>query len=195
MWLFTDEGFFSAVAHRDVENALMVRARVRADLVNLTKRLGVSEDEISDVFPSDYPYRLVVPRVLFVEMISDMLLNLDYDNFKNVVTQKQGRARHDLYMKVWSTMADAEGFLARAEQNGLMGQRALPSGNFEDGWESAPTLRLRPPRAPEKALARAQVLLESTAAKPYASVPPKRSKHPPKAPPKKGTSRRARKRR
>ena len=116
----------------------MVRARVREDLVNLAKRLGSAEDNISEESPSDYPYRLLVPRAVFADVIGEMLLNLDYDNFKNAVTRKQGSARHNLYMDVWAVMNDAEAYL---NAKGI----ASP----------------RPARVPERALARAEVLMAS----------------------------------
>jgi hypothetical protein len=37
-----------------------------------------------------------------------LALEVDYPNFKNRVTQKMGHARHNIYMRVWSTLRDIE---------------------------------------------------------------------------------------
>lgn len=96
MWIFTNNSFLSIVAHRDKPEILLVRAR----------RLG----EIESVFPdadvfemlsADYLYRAEIPREQVAEIMAKQIQEIDYDNFKNSVTDT---ARHDAYTAIWSVM-------------------------------------------------------------------------------------------
>lgn len=107
MWSFTGFGFFSVIQHRDDPELLLVRARVREDLVNLKKYLPNLGD-ITDTPNADYPYRALAWRVDYAEAMKRAILDIDYTNFKNGVTKTQGHARHDLYMRVWGVMRTAE---------------------------------------------------------------------------------------
>ena len=104
MWIFTEFGFFSIVAHRSKPGVLLVRGRVRADLEAFAKRVGVGTDG-DGVFEdpqADYRYRLEVCDVAVSRVLSEAVQTMRYDNFKAQVEQTQGLEREQVYMGVWS---------------------------------------------------------------------------------------------
>lgn len=92
----------------------MIRARIRADLENLRQYCPLSE--IVTSVQSDYPYRAFAWKTAWAEALKRLGDDLNYTNFKSEVSHKQGWGRHDLYMKVWSTMMDAEHKIADREK-------------------------------------------------------------------------------
>jgi hypothetical protein len=130
MWVFTPLGFFSAVQvvrerlpegeeerlGLDFEEAdnqwLMVRGRVEEDMANLVdeyeKEFDYEGPEILRWPNRDYPYRVIIHRSEWEHLMARFCREIDYSNFKNSVTAKQGHDRHDLYMRVWSDMNGAE---------------------------------------------------------------------------------------
>lgn len=122
MWLFTPVGFFSivkadakaAALHGDV---LVVRARFRKDLETLIDRY-IKPDledthEIEELVQRDYPYRIYVDHVVLGSIMEQLVTEIDYTNFKNEVTKRQGHDRHALYSEVWHVMHNAEARLER----------------------------------------------------------------------------------
>jgi hypothetical protein len=109
MWLITEDGFASVVAHRERPDHLLVRARARGDLENLCRiaaEEGVEGFDPVGVFSleqADYRWRLEVRRDDFAALTAAMVGRIDYDNFKNRVGQKDP-ARASLYSDVWGTL-------------------------------------------------------------------------------------------
>lgn len=107
MWLITDRGFYSVVDKGDREGYLCVRARVHGDLENLFKLesfAGYAGDVI-ETDNSDYRFRVYVTREHWIAASADLAGQIDYDNFKSAVEQRQGRERAHTYMKVWTALA------------------------------------------------------------------------------------------
>lgn len=109
MWLITEDGFVSVVAHRDRPDHLLVRARARDDIENLCQ---VADEEgiegfdpvgIFSLETSDYRWRLEVRRDDFAALTAALVGRIDYDNFKNRV-KKRDPERAELYMDVWSDL-------------------------------------------------------------------------------------------
>lgn len=109
MWLISEDGFASVVAHRDRPDHLLVRARARSDLENLCR---VAEEEgvggfdpvgIFSLDDADYRWRLEVRRDDFASLVSSLVGRIDYDNFKNRVASRDSERAH-LYMDVWSDL-------------------------------------------------------------------------------------------
>ena len=73
MWLFTQRGFFSIVAHRDDPDFLIVRARVKGDIENYWPQAKVSETP-----NADYLFRAVLPKEVVAERIGKIVSTLDY---------------------------------------------------------------------------------------------------------------------
>ena len=128
MWLITDRGFYSAVAHRTKPETIIVRARDRRDLLRL-------DDLIPDGTPSaaeriwedpraDYRYRMEVSRTEWAYACGQLAVGIDYPNFKDAVTRTLGRARHDVYMRVWSVLQN----IAPRGKGGAYASHAEPLG-------------------------------------------------------------------
>lgn len=118
MWIFTKHGFFSAVCAREENgkhgqlidpNRIMVRARVRDHLESLKKRFPelLGECKIQEFIGTDYAFRLFVQKSAWMQVVSGLAEETDYDNFKSEVARHQGRAgaayEHSLH-EVWSVM-------------------------------------------------------------------------------------------
>lgn len=102
MWLFTTDGFYSAVAHHDDPHTVVVRSRVREDSERLAKVLGVGE--VLETPAQDYRFRVLLPRAAWASYVESAALNLDYPNFKAAVAARQGSKRAHSYGEVWSLM-------------------------------------------------------------------------------------------
>jgi hypothetical protein len=112
MWLMTKYGFFSVVCawkdetdktpHPDL---MMIRARCRSHLENLQKRFKVLEGHtITETQNTDYPYRLLAPRADMAGVVSGLLEEIDYCNFKSEVhdTLPDDDSYQDFLLNVWS---------------------------------------------------------------------------------------------
>lgn len=110
MWLITPFGFFSVVRKpTDVRTGtLTVRARVRADLEQLKARYLPELGAISESGVTDYRCRAVAPQSAVAQAMARLVTELDYDNFKNAVAQRQGQARANLYHDVWSVLYELQ---------------------------------------------------------------------------------------
>ena len=106
MWiLHPNVGFLSVVEKPwDRPNGtLTIRARVHDDLVRLKAYLP----EISDIIESadsDYRYRAVAGRQAVSDALASLAADIQYDNFKDEVSCRQGNARATLYGEVWHVL-------------------------------------------------------------------------------------------
>jgi hypothetical protein len=107
VWLFTKTGYFSVVQDRDDASVLHIRARFREDLERLKKDYAPGL-AIHHTPRADYAYRGTLTRQQYVMVVAALAANVDYPNFKDKVTEEQGRERHNLYMDVWTTMSNAQ---------------------------------------------------------------------------------------
>lgn len=98
MWIVLNKSFLSIVKNRNDENKLLVRARLKGDIEKVFENADVFEDE-----KADYKYRSYIDREHVANVISNELLNIDYDNFKNSVSKNEYN-RANAYMNVWSAL-------------------------------------------------------------------------------------------
>ena len=109
MWIFTPIGFFSIIANQQREEELVVRGRVKSDLLLLEREL-LDYDErnppshVVTTPHADYPFRLFVNRETFAGWIAQSLLTLDYTNFKDTVAKTDPKRAHDTYLQIWGTL-------------------------------------------------------------------------------------------
>jgi len=104
MWIFTIDGFFSVVKDDYcAEWEVMVRARLRKDLVRLAKVVGLKGKDILRIDHADYRYRLKLPKDFWVSYLARKAEGIDYPNFKNTVPAKD-HARHEAYMGCWAAL-------------------------------------------------------------------------------------------
>jgi hypothetical protein len=102
MWIFTRDGYYSAV-HKDCKgDEVLVRSRQRGDLLALGKKLGV-DLRIKQTVLSDYRYRAVMKKADWAKYLAETALELDYDNFKNTVPKTDFK-RHSAYLRCWEAL-------------------------------------------------------------------------------------------
>jgi hypothetical protein len=107
MWVFTLDGFYSAVAHRSEPNTIIVRCRDLGDAERLRNALFLSHRFAAEVHhtpEADYAYRLFVSRTMWTHYLSGQANSIDYPNFKDAVADRQGLERADIYHDVWHVM-------------------------------------------------------------------------------------------
>ena len=107
MWIFTTEGFISAVYKHD---AVQVRARDRNSLKSLATHCG---SEIKHTPVADYPYRLETDRDHLATWLTKQAQLIDYSNFKTEVEVVRGFEFAAPLHKVWDVMHDVEDAKAR----------------------------------------------------------------------------------
>ena len=98
MWIVLNKSFLSIVKNRNNNEELLVRSRVNGDIEKVFKEANVFED-----LNADYRYRAYIKRSEVAKTISEELLNINYDNFKNSVS-KDDKNRLNAYMNVWSSL-------------------------------------------------------------------------------------------
>jgi hypothetical protein len=106
VWIFTEFGFFSIVAHRTKPETVLVRGRCEKDVQEFQRRAGIRAEKVFEDWGADYPYRLELPKVAAAKVLMDATLSLNYDNFKNRVARAQGWERSNTYHDVWAVLAD-----------------------------------------------------------------------------------------
>lgn len=100
MWIFHPLGFASVVEDEDHPWLLLCRARVKGDLERLFPGCKVK------VTPaSDYRFRTELLRDEAAARIAELVLEVDYPNFKNACPKD----RHLPYLDVWTTMYRLQG--------------------------------------------------------------------------------------
>lgn len=138
MWVFTSIGYYSVIEHRKDPKLLLVRARVKGDLEKFRDKYLSNLGEITITPTHDYPYRALAWKVEFAEAMKKIALDISYPNFKSEVSKKQGNHRHDLYMKVWSVMRDAENLMKQmAEDDKRWAARKREPVSVQKGGENS----------------------------------------------------------
>ena len=103
MWLITTTGFYSIV-QKPGEKDLTIRSRVKKDLEALRDKYLPDLGEIVRNKNTDYRYRAKVSHADLAKAASQMVLDIDYDNFKNTVAKVQGHDRSHIYSNVWEDL-------------------------------------------------------------------------------------------
>ncbi len=106
MWIHLSDTFLSVVAHRTKPDMLLVRGRVAGDIERVFP--GVIETETPS---ADYRFRATIPRKTVAAVLAEQVAGIDYDNFKNSVTEHD---RHDAYFQSWYAMHDLQQKRARS---------------------------------------------------------------------------------
>jgi hypothetical protein len=96
MWIFTKDGFFSIVKHKDNSAYLMVKSRVREDLVD-----AFGPDDIKELAGSDYRFRKTVPRAVVADYLKRETYQLDYESVKDNIDKGEDD-RHKMLYSVWA---------------------------------------------------------------------------------------------
>ena len=98
MWIMLNNSFLSIVENRNDPSELLVRSRVKGDIEKIIFDADVFEDS-----SADYKYRSFIKKEKVASLISNELIKINYDNFKNSVP-KDDFERYKAYNNVWSAM-------------------------------------------------------------------------------------------
>lgn len=107
MWVFTREGFFSAVWDRDCgADELTIKAQCKQDICRLVKRLSgyCDEGQIVKNWGADYRYRIKVAKQAWSAYLADCALQVDYPVVKDAIAAVGDDLRKDAYYEVWETL-------------------------------------------------------------------------------------------
>jgi len=104
MWVFTKDGFFSAV-EKPVDKGhdmITIRARAKIDLENLLKEI-VKEMPIIVDAGTDYEYRIRLLKSEWADYLAQTAKDIDYENFKHEVGLID-KKRANTYLSIWSNL-------------------------------------------------------------------------------------------
>jgi hypothetical protein len=95
---------------------MMIRARDLEHIEQLQARFpALKEYDIKESTRNDYRFRIIAPKAVWQEVMTALIEEQDYDNFKGAVdsawgtTTPEQRRYHDLLMKVWSAAYGFQG--------------------------------------------------------------------------------------
>jgi hypothetical protein len=103
MWIFIcNAGFFSVVLSGEADH-LVIRARVRDDLVRL-RQFYLPGIKIIATATRDYAWRSYVSKQAWSEALTRAALTIDAENFKAQTAEALGANRAALYSDIWLTL-------------------------------------------------------------------------------------------
>ncbi len=83
MWIFTNKGFLSVVRHSDKPGVLVVRSRFKGHIEKIFPKAQVIEDGTRD-----YKFRTELPVREVARVISRLVAEINYPNFKDSLSDK-----------------------------------------------------------------------------------------------------------
>lgn len=109
MWLFTPDGFYSAVQHKDDPDKIMVRTRAKKHAERLV--LALPEGERPPVMetppPADYRWRVTLTRGQWVYLVAKFAAEIAYGNFKNEAHKREHPSGFmPALHRVWGNLMD-----------------------------------------------------------------------------------------
>jgi hypothetical protein len=96
MWIFTNQGFISAVADFNNAGNLLVRARAKSHLSALFPKAKVIKTP-----DADYLYRASIPKEEVATVIAQQIQGIEYTNFKKSIPDEE---YHAACSGVWQVM-------------------------------------------------------------------------------------------
>lgn len=104
MWLFTKDGFYSAVQDSYCsEDEVMIRGRNRGDIERLLAKAGDAESEIIVLPEADYRYRTKLPTEKWVWYVSHEAASIDYATVKDTLIGSDDD-RSEAYFTCWMAL-------------------------------------------------------------------------------------------
>lgn len=111
MWILLPTGGFISAVRKPADEAhgtTTIRARVKADLVELRTNYLPGLGPIESGGGTDYAYRAVAKADDFAAACSAMARNVTYSNYKDHVASVKGKARAGLYGNLWGLLLDLQ---------------------------------------------------------------------------------------
>jgi hypothetical protein len=115
MWIFTKHGFISVVEAFETPDILVVRSRVAADIEKISASYFNHQVILYDA-NRDYPYRFFVPKMAFASSAYDIVMDIDYKNFKSMIHEQNEPVRDEAYGEVWRILHGLEELNPAQEQ-------------------------------------------------------------------------------
>ena len=103
MWVFTETGFVSIVNHHEKKNNMLVRGRIKEDVIGF-RDLSGSTNIVSHTPQNDYPYRTILTKKQVTKAMQNTIKKIQYTNFKEAV--HDGTSRDPCYVQIWSTLVE-----------------------------------------------------------------------------------------
>lgn len=120
MWIYTDKGFISVVAHRTDPTLFLVRGRSKAHLETM-----FPTHKVESTPNADYGFRIYMEKVSFQQWMKREVTKLTYPNFKNSIREE---SYHQAASDVWAIMLDYQrGFYRQAKM-------PLPDRDWSVDW-------------------------------------------------------------
>lgn len=142
MWVFTTDGFFSAVQLKGQPDKVLVRARARDDLVRLGQKIGFDETAITTMKLADYEFRAglngEVSKDAYAGYLVDAVVNgLNYESHcKEEMTKPEGLRepkRYRWYLDCWNAGLDFQDGPSRTSKFGTPGRlSSYSSYSYDD---------------------------------------------------------------
>lgn len=107
MWIFTKDGFYSAVWNKHCRrDEVMIRSQSKEDLSRLIKKIRgyCDESKIIEIEQVDYRFRIKIPKDAWSDYLADCALHLDYPEVKNHILPDGDQLRKDAYYQIWQTI-------------------------------------------------------------------------------------------
>lgn len=107
MWILMPSGGFISAVRKPADEArgtVTIRARVRADLVELRDNYLPGLSPIESGGGTDYAFRTVAKADDFAGACAAMAKAVDYRNYKDHVSAVKGRARASVHGRLWSAL-------------------------------------------------------------------------------------------
>ncbi len=103
MWIFTSLGFISIVRHTDKPGILIVRSRFKGHIEKIFPKALVEEDA-----NRDYRFRVQLPIKEVAKVISRLVAEICYDNFKACL-EKDNQGYHESCVDTYYVVAKDSG--------------------------------------------------------------------------------------
>lgn len=102
MWIFSQDGFVSAVEKKS--GIISLRARDRESLT----RMGFKGKRIKTGEGTDYPFRVETTKAELKVLVCKQIDEIDYPNFKSRLKVSRGQRFESAAHRVWSAMLSVE---------------------------------------------------------------------------------------
>ena len=103
MWVFTKDGFFTAVFKECRKDEIMIRAKSKSDLRAMLKKID-QDRPVQETSESPYRFFVILEKSLWIQYLSDYVQHLDYASVRDHIVSKADVDRQKAYQSVWATM-------------------------------------------------------------------------------------------
>jgi hypothetical protein len=103
MWVFTKDGFFTAVSKQCRQDEIMIKANSRRDLEKLLRKTN-TQGPIQESPEPAYRFHVILEKASWIQYLSDYVQSLNYETVRDNIVAQNDAARHEAYQAVWTTM-------------------------------------------------------------------------------------------